>query len=728
MAEILSDALAVAVATATLTSAEQTEVVVVISTVRGPAGRPVFPVAEVEERLAGRARVLVVPNDLTASISDVLGAEYRVFNGAARVFPVRAAGRPYTSRLFHRETRATLRQSTEALVNEALEAARALEDVNRAREAVGRPPGVSGGSVNTDSVVAVAGAATPVLTAAMASELAGHLLSPDRTRPVVMITVPAGAAAPLTDADRVADEVGQLAEVYVMPTSRAVSWAFADALADFPGTECYGGACRVYPPGLEWTTQLHRSPLRFVFSASDASRVADLLVSDALTMAYRSGAVVGPQRERRPVSGVVQGVVSGRGLVRVAGGGHATVWPELTAPDVEPGHLFVPGMRVEGPVDPDSGRMDVSAMTLSADTALTAYGPGSHVLARIAAVEADLCVVELFPDFQCTVPASSIVVAAVSVDLRQWLSEGEVVTAVVVARGATEDDWVLSLLDAESDAVPVEAPPVLRGGPPWLSPRPAPDVSDQAEDRPLTATMRPGRAADPAPAEVAVGAPAPAVQGLPVSAPREDPGASERLADMAAERDALAVQLTRQQGRLERYERDLNALKTRARQAQAELVKWRRRTEGLDDVLADREADLRAFADPLEQLRYEVDLAWARTVPASEKAAGPRRVWTTGPDFLRSLTGTPGVDRSKVVDVIVQIITDRVHGIAGRETHQLRSGSGGGDPYVTRPDGATCWRVALQRRTPQARRLHYWHLGDGSIELSGVRLHDDMRP
>jgi hypothetical protein len=35
--------------------------------------------------------------------------------------------------------------------------------------------------------------------------------------------------------------------------------------------------------------------------------------------------------------------------------------------------------------------------------------------------------------------------------------------------------------------------------------------------------------------------------------------------------------------------------------------------------------------------------------------------------------------------------------------------------------------VALQRNTPQARRLHFWRGRGGEIELSRVGLHDDFR-
>jgi hypothetical protein len=63
-----------------------------------------------------------------------------------------------------------------------------------------------------------------------------------------------------------------------------------------------------------------------------------------------------------------------------------------------------------------------------------------------------------------------------------------------------------------------------------------------------------------------------------------------------------------------------------------------------------------------------------------------------------------------------------------REVHQLRSGLGGDDPPRTREDGATCWRANLQTNTPAARRIHYWTLATGRVELSRVVTHDDFEP
>ena len=36
------------------------------------------------------------------------------------------------------------------------------------------------------------------------------------------------------------------------------------------------------------------------------------------------------------------------------------------------------------------------------------------------------------------------------------------------------------------------------------------------------------------------------------------------------------------------------------------------------------------------------------------------------------------------------------------------------------------WRVSLQVGAPSARRLHYWQLQDGSVELAKVCVHNDF--
>jgi hypothetical protein len=136
--------------------------------------------------------------------------------------------------------------------------------------------------------------------------------------------------------------------------------------------------------------------------------------------------------------------------------------------------------------------------------------------------------------------------------------------------------------------------------------------------------------------------------------------------------------------------------------------------------------DLDAFADPEDQFRHEVYLSWARRIAKGDKAGRQLAPYVVGERFLVSL-GSAGVDRAKVIDVVVEVFTGLAAELDSRELHRLRTAGGGDSPPVVRPDGATCWRVSLQRSTPSARRLHYWRTNSG-FELSRVVLHDDFEP
>lgn len=202
-----------------------------------------------------------------------------------------------------------------------------------------------------------------------------------------------------------------------------------------------------------------------------------------------------------------------------------------------------------------------------------------------------------------------------------------------------------------------------------------------------------------------------------------DPAPSDDIDAVRHERDALQSTTRAREQQVTRLEAEVAEHKTRLRVARQETQQQRKR------LREDEPADHAVFTDPEQQFRWEVQQAWVRRVPAAEKPALPLGDFTLGPDFLTSLGTVEGVERAKVVDVVVDIATGRVHDLAGRETHQLRTSDHAGSAYRSREDGATCWRVALQVRTPGARRLHYWQPPGGAPpELSSVRHHDDMRP
>ncbi|MGC5168189.1 hypothetical protein [Luteimicrobium sp. DT211] len=105
-------------------------------------------------------------------------------------------------------------------------------------------------------------------------------------------------------------------------------------------------------------------------------------------------------------------------------------------------------------------------------------------------------------------------------------------------------------------------------------------------------------------------------------------------------------------------------------------------------------------------------------------AAGPVH---GGPRFVASVdVARPA--RNKLLEVLVQVLTRRAEHVPARQLHALRNGQGATSGQHVRDDGAACFRVSLQVNAPSARRLHFWTLPDGTVELSRVVLHDDVEP
>lgn len=538
---------------------------------------------------------------------------------------------------------------------------------------------------------------THITTAAEADGLVQHLTSPGRTMPVVVISTPAGRA-PFVDAAMVYDRVAGLAEVYVL-AGGAVAWQLSKGLPD--PCSVYGGASRVYPAGTRWLQAPELAPVRLAFSSADGARTAARLATDALELSAEGHSYV-PARPTRsqPASGAVIGTTAGRGLVRLDGGGTATIVPELTAVGVPIERLVAKDMPVAGTLDLEWNRLDVTGR-LQSPACLAAYATGDNVLARVDVVTAEATELALLPTFRVRMSAADVA-ATGGTDLRRLFTVGETVVVCVNRHGGTDPKaWSVSPADVDrTELAPVPAVAVLIDGPPWLIP-----PKDEPAPAPATVVPQQGGPAEPSAEEVAR-----------VAEPRELAEENARLRrDLNDAFDLLEAAAAQEAER----KSELRQLHTQLKAAQDELADLRQRNAGVGQIL---------FDDPAEQFRYEVDVAWATRTSPDDKARYPRADYTLGPNFLTSLAAVEGIDRAKICQVVVDVLTGRVHDIPARQTHQLRSGMGGNDPTVTAADGALYWRVSLQHKTPQARRLHYVQNHDGSVLLSSIRKHDDFRP
>jgi len=167
-----------------------------------------------------------------------------------------------------------------------------------------------------------------------------------------------------------------------------------------------------------------------------------------------------------------------------------------------------------------------------------------------------------------------------------------------------------------------------------------------------------------------------------------------------------------------------------ARDAQAEATRDARReirrlTDTVDE-LRRRLHGQRIFSDPEQQARHEITHAYLATVPQAQRGDLVLRDYRFGPDFLTSLDRLAPPTRQRAVDIVIDVLTRRASTRPGREVrqHGLAGPAAAGQQSV-RADGAAAWRCNIQDNTPQARRLLWWELPDGTVELGKIALHDD---
>lgn len=205
-----------------------------------------------------------------------------------------------------------------------------------------------------------------------------------------------------------------------------------------------------------------------------------------------------------------------------------------------------------------------------------------------------------------------------------------------------------------------------------------------------------------------------AVGLLPVAGNSQEipPDPAEAL---RAEADDLAARLAAAEAQLHDMTERVAEANRRAAEArdEARRAAENRGDDGLPQV----------YADPVEQFRFEVWLTWLMLFPDAERAGWPLRTYVVGPDWIESLDVA---DRRKILRVTVEVLTRRAADTAGREVRPHHLGAAGTTESLVRAaDGARAWRCNLQTNAPQARRLMWWEIPGGTVELAKVALHDD---
>ncbi|MCQ1945510.1 MULTISPECIES: hypothetical protein [unclassified Arthrobacter] len=600
-----------------------------------------------------------------------------------------------------------------------------------------------------------------------AIDLAAFLCHPERDHPVVVIS--STKDGPRIDPAAVAGRLGNKATVYLLATP-AVAYPFDEAMPE--ETSVYGGAARSYPTGNAWHSNQRISVLRLAYADAEARDAVDLLAQDVDKMdPYAPPVTTSSTPARSTVPQVVGCEVSmllpPDGVLVKLAHGMARIDTATLAPGIEPERLFTPGQKLTGTVQ--NGLLTITSGIHTVAEAV-AHAPAGTIHPALVLNEKRIA---LFPGLvvRHTSPREPGSVIAVRVEL---------------SGRADGKGWKFSTAeDPEPESI-TPALPFYVGDEPWIvwSPRAAQPVEIAESDEP--AEPKPGPEGeehaptqDNAPAAADDGetppssAPPAAAHTDVTSAlelirttlhdldetnrrleaeatalrhtasnqksagpvPSPGPGgaaldqAQRQVALLTRERIELVGDLTRALG-----DADTLAAENTALAHENERLRESVRTEQTRAARArqlSREISAGAdtgplFADPAEQFRHDVYLEWATRIPAASKAETPLAEYGFTEKFLQTVDRIQGVDRSKIVAVVVEVLTGIADTSAGRDMHRLRGGPKAGTGFIEDAEYGTAWRVALQVATASARRLHFWRGTDGKVMFATVGVHDDM--
>lgn len=419
------------------------------------------------------------------------------------------------------------------------------------------------------------------------------------------------------------------------------------------------------------------------------------------------------------------------------------------------------GMEVVGDFDKSALRFHPDFSTWTESRFLTENPDGTVVLGLVANVSRQSADVRVHPAISVDMKRDEVSTNPKDVIDHIW-SQGDIVTVRVVR----DSDGRLRLraTDVDDDEPVAVSPPVFEGGEPWLtvSQMSLIESTRQLWDRErqeaeaftkaldvLAQRMR----MDMTELEAALGSLGTDTGEVPI-VPTTTPEAPSLSPKERSLNEFTAKQIQRMianyrvqlEGLVEQNQHLSDALKAKTRREadlndqnddlRAQLSTTRQRVQELEKQLAStREGDSVAdrrhhFATAEEWIAEEIRRFWIDSYTPADRVTYPldRQPWRVLPSFAETFQLLTDDGRDKAIKTATHIVTGRNAIEHITEDHALREGDESSRPEVVRDDGAASRRAYIESHTSQARRLHYWRLRNGSIELSRVGLHDDFTP
>ena len=496
------------------------------------------------------------------------------------------------------------------------------------------------------------------------------LLNPGREKPVVAVTTRPRTGSTWLEPKELAAALGESADVVCLETGDP-TWELSEALP--ARLDVYGGALRVWWPGLRADSDPYDHRLFFIHSAPQARAVFDEIVT-----AIRGPAARQPTPTAEPVAATVQRVSGTR--IELAAGSSVGDLRHADVPLAELARSLEVGTQLRARVlSTSDGRVEFSCRGLLPSPWLIAresLAVGDVVTGRVQSLRDFGAFVDVLPQVTGLVHISELDWTFVD-SVAEFVNPGQVVAVKIMAMDADAQKLELSVKRAFGSH-PKPLPSLVPDGVPFSWPL----DEGQASSQESAGELR------------------------------------ERVTSLTDELDAAVAdrgQLTEANKTLREQVQDL-----------------RLRLKSAEDRTRTMEQRLAQELDPLGSERgflLRVRLTYARMFDEGSRQDYVLQKMRVGPAFLVSLRALDGVELEKVLEVAAQVAAGMAHEVEGRDVHQLRDGSRGSGNRVRAKDNATAWRCALQVKTPSARRLHWWAVPGAAgptIEFANVVLHDEF--
>ena len=600
-----------------------------------------------------------------------------------------------------------------------------------------------------------------VHTEADVSELVSDILTTMRDHVTCVISLPLGHDEPLFDPREVQLQSAGFCDVWVIPTGD-LTRLLTQQLPN--NADCYGGAARVYPISTEWISRPKLSKRIMAPALENVGVAMDALITEIHAQAFLSGLMARRATLTRAASGVVTGFISdgARAFVKLDDGRPSAIARELTAPEVSLSNILNVGQRVNGMLDEELNRLMLDVPTVTEAQILEHFGAGTVTLGVVTEVSRQFGLVSLYPGLSVRLEQRDV--SSNNKDLVDVLyAVGDVIRVRVVR--TPQGRLGVRTIDIDDDEDVAPAFVVIGGGPEWLSEDrlhwlPTEEQVTESIESFLSRiglerdhhsddlvgagnSMSPTTAAVPTPGP----GPRPALTTDPIALPGKTVLESQNLRilelkarvtelerdlaranprGMKAVQDQMRLEISELFGDRDTLRAQLKAEKERTTELRSQLREARAKQVVGNDYTASRSWFSLDAAGAEEWVRHEVNHAWIERIPAAERASRPLTEFILGPDFIDTLTTFTNGQKYKAFKCIVDVLVGTPEMLAHRQVHALRASDGANAPDRVRDDGAVAMRAYIEEGVASARRLHYWKLTDGTIELASAAVHDQM--